>query len=62
MRATSPSAVGRVDLLTVLAHELAHQLGFDDLAPQDNSGRLMSLTLPLSVRRATDDQLKQLFV
>ncbi|MBA3316191.1 MAG: hypothetical protein H0T47_23240, partial [Planctomycetaceae bacterium] len=61
VRAVAASAVGRVDLLTVLAHELAHQLGFRDLPLGTDPDALMSLTLPSSVRRATHDQLSALF-
>jgi streptogramin lyase len=40
-------AYGKVDLLTVVAHELGHELGFDDTA--DNS--LMGVFLPTGTRR-----------
>ncbi len=44
----SPAA-GRVDLLTVLEHELGHVIG---LADNNQSGDLMDTTLDLGVRRA----------
>jgi hypothetical protein len=48
----SPSAsgsvpAGRVDLLTVVAHELGHELGFEDT----DDGSLMDAFLPTGVRR-----------
>ena len=48
-RAT-PSA-GRVDLLTVLAHEVGHLLGYDHSALADD---LMAATLPAGTRRLPD--------
>ena len=35
-------AAGRVDLLTVLAHELGHVFGLDDLDPHDHAHDLMA--------------------
>ena len=48
-RAT-PSA-GHVDLLTVLAHEVGHLLGYDHSALADD---LMAVTLPAGTRRLPD--------
>jgi VCBS repeat-containing protein len=48
---TSP-AFGRMDLLTVVMHELGHVLGFEDIDP--NAGALMSGTLDASTRRLND--------
>jgi Ca2+-binding RTX toxin-like protein len=48
---TSP-AFGRMDLLTVVMHELGHVLGFKDLDP--NAGALMSETLDAGTRRLND--------
>jgi len=49
--ATSP-AFGRMDLLTVVMHELGHVFGFEDLDP--NAGVLMSGTLDGRTRRLND--------
>jgi hypothetical protein len=49
--ATSP-AFGRMDLLTVVMHEMGHVLGFEDLDP--NAGALMSETLDAGTRRVSD--------
>jgi hypothetical protein len=49
--ATSP-AFGRMDLLTVVTHELGHVLGFNDLDP--NAGALMSGNLDAGTRRLND--------
>jgi hypothetical protein len=49
---TSP-AFGRMDLLTVVMHELGHVLGFEDLDP--NAGALMSETLDAGTRRLNDN-------
>src|SRR5262249_30725526 len=40
-------AFGKVDLLTVVAHELGHELGFADTA----DGGLMGVSLPTGTRR-----------
>ena len=48
---TSP-AFGRMDLLTVVMHELGHVLGFNDLDP--NAQNLMSGTLDAGERRLND--------
>jgi hypothetical protein len=54
LQATSTSpALGRMDLLTVVVHELGHVLGFEDLDP--NAGSLMSGTLDASTRRLSDN-------
>jgi hypothetical protein len=45
--ATRSPAYGKVDLLTVVAHELGHELGFDDTA----DGGLMGVFLPTGTRR-----------
>ncbi|MCH8046841.1 MAG: fibronectin type III domain-containing protein [Planctomycetes bacterium] len=44
-------AAGGIDLLTVLAHELGHIFGLDDLDPFDDPFDLMAGTLEPSVRR-----------
>ena len=49
--ADSPAA-GRVDLLTVMAHEMGHILGLDDDSATDPfTGNVMADVLPLGVRR-----------
>jgi hypothetical protein len=43
--------LGRVDLFTVVSHELGHLLGFDDLDSSEHANNLMAATLPVGVRR-----------
>ena len=47
---TSPAA-DRVDLLTVVLHEMGHALGYDDLNPADFPNALMSQELGTGTRR-----------
>ena len=49
--ASDPAAAGRIDLLTVVEHELGHVLGLDDLDAL--AGSLMSSTLERGVRYST---------
>jgi hypothetical protein len=49
LQAVNPQALDRMDLLTVVEHELGHELGLCDLASSAND--LMSRTLSVGVRR-----------
>lgn len=60
-RAIAPQAVGRVDLLTLLSHELSHMLGFADMDPVLAPNSLMTATLSAGVRRATKEHIDDLF-
>ncbi|MBY0459119.1 MAG: hypothetical protein K2V38_17425, partial [Gemmataceae bacterium] len=51
VRAMFSPAAGRMDLLTVLSHELGHVLGRDDLHADEHAGDLMFESLPTGVRR-----------
>jgi hypothetical protein len=48
--ASSP-AYGRMDLLTVVMHEMGHELGLPDFDPQTDSNSLMNGLLDAGVRR-----------
>jgi hypothetical protein len=47
-----------VDLLTVLAHELGHVLGYDDLDPQQGGDHVMSAALDAGVRRLPGERFE----
>jgi hypothetical protein len=47
---TGPAA-GKMDLLTVLEHELGHELGLPDLDPAAHPADLMAATLATGARR-----------
>jgi hypothetical protein len=53
--ATELEALGRVDLLTVVLHELGHVLGLDDVSGDGAASDLMAETLPVGVRRLPDE-------
>lgn len=48
---STSSAARRMDLLTVLVHEFGHLLGYEDIATQEGSHRVMSAELPEATRR-----------
>ena len=49
----SPAA-GKMDLLTVVEHELGHELGLNDVSPASHPSDLMASTLPTGTRRTID--------
>jgi hypothetical protein len=51
LQATDPLAVDRIDLLSVVLHELGHIAGLDDLAPVAES--VMGETLGPGIRRTS---------
>jgi Bacterial Ig domain/YDG domain/Bacterial cadherin-like domain len=51
---SSIDASGRVDLLTVVTHELGHVLGFASVSPALKPDNWMTATLPAGVRRLPD--------
>lgn len=61
LNAVDAAALGRVDLLTVLLHELGHQLGVADLDIMHDPDNLMTASLPTGKRRLPDEDLDNLF-
>jgi hypothetical protein len=53
---SSSLAVDRMDMLSVVMHELGHVLGYDDLVSEESSNDLMNLTLDAGVRRLYTDE------
>ncbi len=51
LQATNNEAATRVDLLTVLTHEIGHVFGLGDLAGDDNLNDVMAEFLPEGIRR-----------
>ena len=45
------AAAGKMDLLTVVEHELGHELGLSDVDPTMHPASLMAATLPVGTRR-----------
>jgi hypothetical protein len=54
--APGSAATGKMDLLTVVEHELGHELGLSDLDPLSQPSDLMAATLPPGVRRQPTPQ------
>jgi hypothetical protein len=48
-------AVGDMDLLTVVMHELGHVFGYQDMDPETNDAELMNATLDEGVRYLPED-------
>ncbi|MHC4463742.1 MAG: LEPR-XLL domain-containing protein, partial [Planctomycetota bacterium] len=51
---SNSAAFGRIDLLTVVMHELGHVLGLEDLDAYTNAGELMAGTINPGERRLAD--------
>lgn len=51
---STSAAFGRIDLLTVVMHELGHVLGLEDLDPYAYAGELMAGTLRPGERRLSE--------
>jgi hypothetical protein len=61
LNAVDAAALGRVDLLTVLLHELGHQLGADDVGVIDHPENLMADSLTTGKRRLPNEDLDVFF-
>ncbi len=61
LNATELSALGRVDLLTVILHELGHQLGGEDLSVIDHPENVLAESLTTGKRRLPNTDLDALF-
>jgi hypothetical protein len=58
--APSSPALGDMDLLTVVMHELGHILGFEDLSSKQYSQDLMSATLDAGIRKLNIEASKMI--
>ncbi len=56
LQASTNEASGRVDLLSVVLHELGHVLGLDDVPGEMDASSLMAEALPPGVRRLPDEE------
>ena len=62
LTAVAPAAMNRMDLLTVVMHELGHKLGLDDIQSQLHPDALMNETLSAGTRRLpTSDEVDEAF-
>ena len=62
LSAINPAAMNRMDLLTVVMHELGHKLGLDDIHSQLHPDALMNETLSIGTRRLpTSEELDEAF-
>ncbi len=62
LTAVNPAAMNRMDLLTVVMHELGHKLGLDDIHSQLHPDALMNDTLSTGTRRLpTSKELDEAF-
>ncbi len=62
LTAVNPAAVNRMDLLTVVMHELGHKLGLGDIHSQLHPDALMNETLSAGTRRLpTSEDLDEAF-
>ncbi len=61
LNAVSTAAIGRVDLLTVVLHELGHQLGADDIGVLEHPESLMADSLTTGKRRLPNADLDVFF-
>ncbi len=61
LNAVDPNAAGRVDLLTVLFHELAHELGGEHTPAGDHPDLLNATLIPGQRRLPSPEDLDQIF-